>query len=58
MEGKERAKEGEECSRGQPPNYISRHGVISKEKYIEIQKCKSPDAKYRCDNLRKDAMKE
>lgn len=50
-------KEGEEGSSGQPPNYITRHGVISKESYIEIQKCKSPDVKYRCDNLRKTAKK-
>ena len=42
----------EEGIRGHPPSYTASHGERRKERYTEIEKDKSPEAKGRWDNLR------
>ena len=48
--------EGEEGSRGLPPSYTTRFRARSKERYIDTEKGKSPEAKDRQDNLSEEKL--
>ena len=47
-----RGRKGEE----RPPSYTASHGVRSKERYTEIEKERSPEAKDRWNNLSQEKL--